>query len=148
MRGEPTGEVGAEVDPVRPGLPGRSELEVVRPGLPGRSRAVRADRVKEADRADRVKEAPRLGLPGRPGRSRDDRVKELALTGDDRVGEGGGCDMRAPVSDRSEAEPEPVARRPNGANCARGKLHETGADTGRRYDLDQVHWPEIDLDQV
>ena len=94
MRGEPTGEVGAEVDAVRPGLPGRSELEVVRPGLPGRSRAVRADRVKEADRADRVKEAPLLGLPGRPGRSRDDRVNELALTGDDRVGEGGGCDMR------------------------------------------------------
>ena len=92
MRGEPTGEVGAEVDAVRPGLPGRSELEVVRPGLPGRSRAVRADRVKEADRADRVKEAPRLGLPGL-GRSRDDRVNELALTGDDRVGEGGGCDI-------------------------------------------------------
>ena len=111
MRGEPTGEVGAEVDAVRPGLPGRSELEVVRPGLPGRSRAVRADRVKEADRADRVKEAPRLGLPGRPGRSRDDRVNELALTGDDRVGEGGGCDMR------------PAARRhPNGANFRRGEI--------------------------
>ena len=100
MRGEPTGEVGAEVDAVRPGLPGRSELEVVRPGLPGRSRAVRADRVKEADRADRVKEAPRLGLPGRGrrGGSRDDRVNELALTGDDRVGEGGGCDIRASAS--------------------------------------------------
>ena len=69
MRGEPTGEVGAEVEVVRRGLPGFS----------------RADRVKEADRADRVNEAFRLGLPGR-GRSFDDRAKEVvALTG-----EGGG----------------------------------------------------------
>ena len=69
MRGEPTGEVGAEVEVVRRGLPGFS----------------RADRVKEADRADRVNEAFRLGLPGR-GRSFVDRAKEVvALTG-----EGGG----------------------------------------------------------
>ena len=83
MRGEPTGEVGAEVEVVRRGLPDFS----------------RADRVKEADRADRVNEAFRLGLPGwdslavadrlgLPGRGRsfDDRAKEVvALTG-----EGGG----------------------------------------------------------
>ena len=101
MRGEPTGEVGAEV-------------EVVRRGLPGRSRAVR---VKEAERADRVKEADRagerLGLPGL-GRSRDDRVKEaVALTG-----EGGGwwCDIR----DASGRTPSPHLQLGSRLRASRG----------------------------
>jgi len=56
VRGDPTGEVGAEVEEVRRGLPGR---------------------------AGRVETVPRpLGLPGR-GRSFDDRAKEVvALTGE------------------------------------------------------------------